>query len=447
MKSKKWIFILLGLLVVLIVIALIKGKSSAGSEKVTVEEVKRRTIVETVAASGKIQPETEVIISSDVSGEIIEMPVHEGQEVKQGDLLVKINPDLVQSAVNRAEASMNTAKANLMGAKARLAQAESQYENAQATYERNRSLHKDKVISESEFDQAKANYEVAKAEVKAAEESVQAAKFNVKSSEATLSEAEENLGRTSIYSPMSGVITKLNREKGERVVGTAQMAGTEIMTVADLSVMEVAVEVNENDIVRVDIGDTTEIEVDAYLDENFIGVVTEIANSAKVEGVSADQVTNFDVKIRMIQSSYQHLMENDTSNQSPFRPGMSASVDIRTKEAKDVLSVPIQAVTTRAESSASDDSSSVEEGDSEASKMSMNKGEMKECVFVAEGGKAKQVFVKTGIQNTMHIEIKEGLSEGDEIISGPYTVVSKLLKDGKEIEIVKKNELFNRSKK
>jgi HlyD family secretion protein len=334
-----------------------------------------------------------------------------------------------------------------MGAKARLAQAESQYENAQATYERNSKLHKNNVISDSEFDQAKANYEVAKAEVKAAEESVQAAKFNVKSSEATLSEAEENLGRTSIYSPMSGVITKLNREKGERVVGTAQMAGTEIMTVADLSVMEVAVEVNENDIVRVDIGDTTEIEVDAYLDENFIGVVTEIANSAKVEGVSADQVTNFDVKIRMIQTSYQHLMESDSSYQSPFRPGMSASVDIRTKEAKDVWSVPIQAVTTRAESSASDDSSSVDESESEAPKMSMNEGEMKECIFVAEDGKAKQVFVKTGIQNTMHIEIKEGLSEGDEIISGPYTVVSKLLKDGQEIEIVKKNELFNRSKK
>lgn len=445
MKSKKWIFILLGLLIVLTVIALIKGKSSASSEKVTVEKVLRRTIVETVAASGKIQPETEVIISSDVSGEIIEMPVREGQAVKQGDLLVKINPDLVQSAVNRAEASLNTAKANLMGAKARLAQAESQYENAQATYRRNSTLYKDKVISDSEFDQAKANYEVAKSEVNAAKESVQAAKFNVKSAEATLSEAKENLGRTSIYSPMSGVITKLNREKGERVVGTAQMAGTEIMTVADLSVMEVAVEVNENDIVRVDIGDTTEIEVDAYLDETFFGVVTEIANSAKVEGVSADQVTNFDVKIRMIQSSYQHLMENDSSKKSPFRPGMSASVDIRTKEAKNVLSVPIQAVTTRTERKVSD-SSSTDEAVSKAPKTAINEGEMKECVFIVDNGKAKQVFVKTGIQNTMYIEIKEGLKEDDEIISGPYTVVSKLLKDGKEIEIVKKNELFNRSK-
>lgn len=446
MKSKKWIFILLGLLVVLVVVALIKGKSTAGSEKVTTEKVKRRTIVETVAASGKIQPETEVIISSDVSGEIIEMPVHEGQEVKQGDLLVKINPDLVQSAVNRAEASMNTAKANLLGAKARLAQAESQFENAQATYSRNRKLHEDKVISDAEYDQAKANYEVAKSEVKAAEESVEAAKFNVKSAEATLSEAEENLGRTSIYSPMSGVITKLNREKGERVVGTAQMAGTEIMTVADLSVMEVAVEVNENDIVRVNINDTTEIEVDAYLDEKFIGVVTEIANSAKVEGVSADQVTNFDVKIRMIQSSYKHLMEDDSSQQSPFRPGMSASVDIRTKEAKEVLSVPIQAVTTRAEIDTEDTTSRAENEENAAESINQNE-ERKECVFVEENGKAKQVFVKTGIQNTMHIEIKEGLKEDEQIISGPYTVVSKLLKDGKAVEVVEKKELFNRSKK
>lgn len=442
MKSKKWIFILLGLLVVLIVIALIKGKSGAGVEKVTVEKVERRTIIETVAASGKIQPETEVIISSDVSGEIIEMPVKEGQTVKQGDLLVKINPDLVESAVNRAEAALNTSKANLLGARARLAQAKSQFENAKATFNRNDKLYKDKVISQAEFDQAKANFEVAQSEVKAAEESVEAAKYNVKSAEATLSEAEENLGRTSIYSPMSGVITKLNREKGERVVGTAQMAGTEIMTVADLSIMEVAVEVNENDIVRVDIGDTTEIEVDAYLDETFLGVVTEIANSAKVEGVSADQVTNFDVKIRMIQSSYDHLMKTDSSKRSPFRPGMSASVEIRTKEAKDVLSVPIQSVTTRAEKTGKDSSKTTE-----AKPIVANDDKKKECVFVKDGEKAKLVFVKTGIQNTMHIEIKEGLEENDEIISGPYTVVSKMLKDGDDIEVVEKNQLFNRAKK
>src|SRR5690554_763073 len=200
MKSKKWIFILLGFLVVLIVVAIIKGKSSAGVKKVTTEKVKRRTIIETVSASGKIQPETEVIISSDVSGEIIEMPIKEGQEVKQGDLLVKINPDLVESAVNRAEAALNTSKANLLGAKARLAQAKAQFENAKATFERNKTLFKNKVISQAEFDQVKANFEVAQSEVRAAEENVQAAKFNVLSAKATLSEAKENLGRTSIYS-------------------------------------------------------------------------------------------------------------------------------------------------------------------------------------------------------------------------------------------------------
>lgn len=437
MKSKKWIIISVVAIVVLVAIAFIKSKTSSNAEKVSVEKVEKRTIVETVAASGKIQPETEVIISSDVSGEIIEIPVKEGDNVKAGDLLVKINPDLVESALSRAEAALNTSQANLSGTRARLVQSQSQFQNAKAIYDRNVTLFESKVISQAEFDQAKANYEVAKADVDAAKESVQAGIFNVRSSEATLKEARENLGRTSIYSPMNGTITKLNKEKGERVVGTGQMAGTEIMTVADLSVMEVAVEVNENDIVRVGLLDTTEIEVDAYLDNKFMGIVTEIANSANTIGTSADQVTNFDVKIRMLQSSYKELQDKSKENRAPFRPGMSATVDIRTKSVKDALAVPIQAVTTRKDSVGSKDE--MEPADSDDEKI-------QEVVFIIEGGKSKKIVVKTGIQNTKYIEIKSGLEEGQEIITGPYSLVSKSLKDNRKVEVVDKKDLFSKKK-
>ena len=441
MNSKKWL-VALGIIVVILVVAgVIKGKSGGKGKKVAVEKVERRTIIETVAASGKIQPETEVIISSDVSGEIIEMPVQEGDRVKAGDLLLKINPDLVESALSRAEAALNTTKANLAGSKARLAQSESQFQNSKASFERSKQLHESKVISQAEFDQAKANYEVASADVEAAKESVRAGMFNVRSSEATLKEATENLGRTSIYSPMDGVITKLNKEKGERVVGTAQMAGTEIMTVADLNVMEVAVEVNENDIVRVSINDTTEIEVDAYLDETFKGIVTEIANSANTSGMSADQVTNFDVKIRMLQYSYEDLLKKRADSSSPFRPGMSATVDIRTTQVNNVITAPIQAVTIRTDTLSTSNEADVLEGEED------NEKEKVEVVFVRDGDQVKMVKVETGIQNTMYIEILNGLEEGQEIVVAPYTLVSKILKDGQSIIVVDKKDLFTASKK
>lgn len=444
MKSKKWIILLLIVFVALVVVGILKGKKGRAT-KVSAEKVELRTITETVAASGKIQPETEVVISSDVSGEIIEMSVKEGDVVKQGDLLVKINPDLVESAVSRAEAALNTSKANLLGAKARLAQSESQFTNAKASFERNEKLFKDQVISQAEFDQATANFEVAKADVEASRESVQAAKYNVKSAEATLSEARENLGRTSIYSPMSGVITKLNKEQGERVVGTAQMAGTEIMTVADLAIMEVAVEVNENDIVRVNIGDTADIEVDAYLENKFKGIVTEIANSANVSGVSADQVTNFDVKIRMLSSSYAPLLAEDTTKKSPFRPGMSATVDIRTSEAIDVLTVPIQAVTTRGDTALAQSKKKKYGRAKEAEAEKQEEEELKECVFVVQEGKAVLHYVETGIQNTMYIEIKQGIDQEAEVITGPYATVSKKLEHHDAIEVVDKSKLFDKS--
>lgn len=444
MTKKKKIIILVSAIVLLLIIALVKGGSSKVATEVSTEKASLRTIIETVAASGKIQPETEVVISSDVSGEIIEMAVREGDQVKTGDLLLKINPDLVESALSRAEAALNTSRANLAGSKARLAQSEAQLVNAKASFDRNKKLYDDQVISQSEFDNATSSYEVAKAEVEAAKESVSAAIFNVKSGEATLKEARENLGRTSIYSPMNGTITKLQKEKGERVVGTAQMAGTEIMTVADLSVMEVAVEVNENDIVRVDIGDTTEIEVDAYLNEKFKGLVTEIANSANIVGSSADQVTNFDVKIRILPSSYRKLIKGDSTTSSPFRPGMSATVDIRTTQADNILTIPIQSVTTRAEKDTTKgEERKIREENTEENE---EEEELQECVFVIDGEQVKQVKVETGIQNTMYIEIKSGLEEGTEVVTGPYTAISKRLKDKDAVQVVSKDKLFSKEK-
>jgi len=430
MKSKKVVWILVSAVVLLLIIAIITKRGSNHAIKVTAEQPELRTIIETVSASGKIQPEVEVIISSDVSGEIIEMAVKEGDFVKQGELLLKINPDLVESALGRAEAAVNTAKANHANSQARLAQSNAQFVNAKAGFERNEKLFKDKVISDAEFDNATSSFQVAKAEVTAAQQSMQAALYNIKSAEASLKEARENLGRTSIYAPMDGTIINLSKEKGERVVGTAQMAGTEILTVADLSTMEVDVDVNENDIVRVSKNDTVLIEVDAYLERKFRGVVTEIANSANTTGASIDQVTNFDVKIRILRSSYTDLIDSSDSTGSPFRPGMSANVDIQTKRMDAVLSLPIQAVTTRVDSSDSNQT-----GDDE---------NIVECVFVLEEGKSVLKQVKTGIQDTKYIQIETELDSTFEVITGPYTAVSKLLKDGKEVRKVSKELLFER---
>jgi HlyD family secretion protein len=430
MKSKRIVWILVSVVVLLLVVAIFTKGGANNAIKVTAEKPEYRTVIETVSASGKIQPEVEVIISSDVSGEIIEMAVKEGDFVKQGDLLLKINPDLVESALGRAEAAVNTAKANYSSSQARLAQSKAQFVNAQASFDRNKKLYKDQVISDAEFDNATSSFEVAKAEVTAAQQSVQAALYNIKSAEASLKEARENLGRTSIYAPMNGTIINLSKEKGERVVGTAQMAGTEILTVADLTTMEVDVDVNENDIVRVSKNDTVLIEVDAYLERKFKGVVTEIANSANTTGASIDQVTNFDVKIRILQESYKDLMDRVDSASSPFRPGMSANVDIQTKRLENVLSLPIQAVTTRA-----DTSDTKEETDDER---------LIECVFVLSEGKAVLKKVVTGIQDTKYIQIETEIDQEVEVITGPYTAVSKLLEDGSAVNKVKKEMLFER---
>jgi HlyD family secretion protein len=349
---------------------------------VKTELVEKRDIIETVSASGKIQPETEVKISPDVSGEIVSLYVMEGDKVDKGDLLLKIKPDTYQSMLERSQASLNTSKSALEKAIAQLSESES-------NFSRNKILFENGTISRSEFEKIEASYKVAVL-------SVEDGEYMVSSAEASLREAQENLNKTNIYAPISGTISRLNIELGERVVGTAQMAGTELLRLANLNLMEVAVEVNENDINSVSLNDTALIEVDAYLGNTYKGIVSEIANSANVMGVSADQVTNFEVKVRIL-------------DEVSFRPGMTATVDIQTERAYAVLSLPIQAVTTR--------------------KDTANTEDKVECVFAFEENTANFIKVETGIQNDEFIQIISGLEEGQDIITGPYSAVSRLLED------------------
>lgn len=427
MKKKKIYLILGGVLLLLLIIVMMKGSGGHREQKVTAEKAALRTIIETVSANGKIQPETEVKISSDVSGEIIELTVKEGEQVKKGQLLVRIRPDLYQSASERAIAALNNARANLASAKARLAQAQAQLIPAELNYNRNKRLLEQQAISQAEFDNVVATYEVAKAEVDAAQQQVSAMEFNVQSAQAGVKEANENLTRTSIYAPMDGTVSSLSKKLGERVVGTNMMDGTEIMRIADLTRMEVSVNVNENDIVRLSLNDTAAVEVDAFPGRIFKGLVTHLANSASVQGLTTDQVTNFDVRIRLLPESYADL-NKDNPHISPFRPGMSATTDITTKTIKNARTVPIQAVSMREDSSLASGSEGALP--------------LRECVFLVVDNKAKMQFVKTGIQDTRYIEITEGLSGEEEVITGPYSIISKLLKDNDPVLIVKKEDLL-----
>ncbi|WP_296315711.1 efflux RND transporter periplasmic adaptor subunit [Winogradskyella sp. UBA3174] len=417
----KTVKIIIGIVILALVLLVAGSKmgwfgKKGNFKQVIVKEVALRDIIETVSATGKIQPEVEVKISSEVSGEILELPFKEGQEVKKGDLLVRVNPDLIQSAVSRSEASYQNVRAGLE-------QAEASLKQAKADYDRSKTLFEKGVISKADWDRAIASFETAEA-------GKRSAYYSVQSAAATVNEAKDNLNRTTIYAPMSGTISLLSVELGERVVGTQQMAGTEILRVANLNNMEVEVDVNENDIVKVNIGDSTIVEVDAYLKKEFRGIVTEIANSA-AGTLAADQVTNFKVKVRILEESYKDLSEGKPETYSPFRPGMTATVDIITKQRKDAISVPISAIVIKSDTSSTK---------KPYSKVVMNdddglKVEQKfECVFVNENGKAKLRVVKTGIQDDTNIEIVSGLSKDDKIITGPYNIVSKTLNPGDLIE-------------
>ncbi|MFJ1378538.1 efflux RND transporter periplasmic adaptor subunit [Capnocytophaga canimorsus] len=410
---KKKVIIIVG--IVLVLILLIVGKKSGWwgnqpkGKEVEVKQITRNSLTQKVSATGKIQPELEIKISSEVSGEIIELPVVEGQMVKKGDLLVRINPDIYQSVLNRSVASLENIKSSLR-------QAEANFKENEASFERNQKLFEKGVISRAEWDKAVSAYDIAKA-------NKESAKYSVQSAMASVSEAQDNLKRTSIYAPASGTISKLNVELGERVVGTVQMTGTEIMRVANLSSMEVEVDVNESDIVKVNINHRATIEVDAYPKKNFEGRVTNIANTANATA-SVEQVTNFKVKIHIDEASYQALLTGKKQGYSPFRPGMTATVDILTTERNDVVTVPVSAIVMKSIKEISKDSLIKEKDD-----------KRQEAVFVVKDGKALLKAVSTGIQDNTDIEILSGVEAGEQIIVGPYNLVSRILKSGDEVRV------------
>lgn len=440
-KSRKWLWLILGLVVLAIIIAAVVKSQFKEAVEVKAEKSKLATINEIVTGSGKIFPEKEIAISSDVSGEIIDLYVAEGDSVKAGQLLAKIDPDSYISAVERGKASLNNAKAQRSIANAQLSasqaqkqQIEAQLSNAQKINDRNKKLLNDGVISQAEYDASFANLEALEANVSAAnsninsaQESAKAAEYTIKSAEASLKELQTSLRRTTIKSPVTGVVSLLNVEAGERVVGTIQMAGTEMMRIANLNAMEVQVEISENNILKVQEGDSVDIEVDAYLDRTFKGIVTEIANTAsnstgttsQAALLSSTQVTNFICKIRITPSSYADILSSE--NKYAFRPGMSATVDIFTKKEEDVLTVPVQAVTAR-------------EHDDE------DNDEIQEVVFVFEADTLRKAVVKTGIQDDKNIHILSGLKENETVVTGPYSVLSKDLENGQEVKIQEKEK-------
>lgn len=454
-NRKKKIFIIAGAVVVLIIIilAIKKGKSSEGLRVVT-EAARNRNLVETVSANGQIQPVMDVKISPYISGEVVALYVKEGEYVKTGQKLAKIDPKIYISTYKQSKAAVETAQANEASSQAQIALAKAQFIKAKLDFERNEKLYKNQVISQSDFESSQSAYQVAQANVQAAEENYKASQFRVKTAQAQLAQAADNLNRTTIYAPNSGTVSTLTVEKGERVTGASQFSsGTQIMLIANLDSLEAKVQVNENDIVNVALNDTALIEVDAFLNREFKGVVTEIATSANTTGTSADQVTNFDVKIRLLKSSYADLIHPKAPIPSPFRPGMSCTVEIQTKRANDALSVPIQAVTTRSPgNSAVMNSANAKRKLKKPGQNSNNNTntssfkKVHEYVFVDDKGIAKRKPVTTGIQNNTYIQILSGLKAGEKVITAPYTLVSKTLKDGDKVISVPPQQLFGQKK-
>lgn len=449
--NNRVLYIAGAVLAVLIVVAVVGKKQGwlgkGDTQNVAIEKAAKRSLIETVTASGKINPQTEVKLSSEVSGEVIQLNVQEGDSVKKGQLLCVVNPSIYEAVVTQATASVNQFKANLASANASYIQAKAALENAKRNFERNEQLHNSKVISDMEFEASKLQYEQAQSNLATVNEQVNAGAFTVKSAEAQLKQAQDNLLKTKIYAPISGTVSLVNVKLGERVVGTAQMAGTEIIRIADLDNMQAEVDVNENDVLRISLGDTAEIEVDAYIKKKFKGIVTQISYSATNtinQVVSTSQATNFTVEIKLVKESYADLIIPEKGKKYPFRPGMSATVDIKTESRDNVLTVPIQSVTTREEKDIADkdeDYSKTEKGKKMA-KTGTDKSELKEIVFVVENGKAVAKEVKTGIQDANYIEITEGVKEGESIVSAPFKLISKTLENGDLVKVVDEKELF-----
>ncbi len=444
-SSNKLLFILGGVVVLVVIVAIVgKQKGWVGKKQeieVEIGTAGKATIVEKVSASGSVQPVVEVKLSSEVSGEIIQLEVEEGDSVNRGDFLLKVRPDNFESILERTKANLNQQKANLADAQARLARAEATYKRSQLEFDRQNKLYTEKVISSADFELSDANFKIALQDLESAKQSVEASKFIVASAQASVNEAAENLRLTRITAPMNGIVSKLSVELGETVLGTSQMQGTEILRIADLSNMEVRVDVNENDIIKISLGDTVIIDVDSYsyMDKEFKGVVTQIANTAN-EKASSDAVTEFEVRIKILNSSYADLVR-DKGIRYPFRPGMTASVDVITETKKGVLTVPLSAVTTRKPGEGMNMEGGEENENPGPPPAETEVGlsqEVEEVVFKYVEGKAVKVIVKTGISDFDNIEILEGLAEGDKIITGPFLEVSKRLKDG---DLVKEKEV------
>jgi HlyD family secretion protein len=423
MKKRTWI-IILSLIALIVLLIVLKKSGIIGKDtgvKVTAEKAMRRTIIETVNASGKIYPEIEVKISPDVSGEITELTVEEGDSVKKGQALARIYADIYATQRDQAAAAVSQQQAMVSNSSAQLQALKSAMQTTKATYDRQKQLLDEKVISRSEFEQAENAYLTAQSNYNAALQSIRANQAAVQSATSNLQKTNKDLSRTIITSPMSGVVSLLNVKKGERVVGNSMMAGTEMMRVADISIMEVQVDVSENDIPKVNMGDTAIIEVDAYTNRKFKGIVTKIAssNTTAATATSGTDVINYKVHIRLLASSYSDLL---SQTNFPFRPGMTASADIQTKRGDNRLSVPINAVTSRPRDGGV---------------------ELEEVVFVLQADNTvKKVKVRTGIQDINYIEILSGLNEGDRVVTGSYNTVSKLLNNGMKVTIVEKDKLF-----
>lgn len=446
-KTIKWILIVLVILIVIIIIGkLVVGGGDSGGVKVSTEKAAKRTIIESVNASGKIYPEVEVKITPDISGEITELKVEEGDSVKKGQELARIYADIYALQKDDAASRVSQTEATVANSQAAIEALKASLDQAKQNYDRNKTLFDQKVISKSELETYETTYRSALANYNAAQQNIKSLQATVKSSETGLSKANKDLSRTSLVAPMNGVISSLKVKKGERVSGNSFTLGTEMMTVSDMSVLEVRVDVGENDIVKINIGDSADIEVDAYNNRKFKGVVTKIASSTKTATSTTNDVTNYEVRIRLDKSSYQDLI----TKTFPFRPGMNASADIKTRRHDNVLSVPINAVSARVKGSdknmdekQKEDKKMKEAADETKDETTAASDELEEVVYALQkDGKVKKVVVKSAIQDMNYIEITNGLKEDDEVVIGPYTAVSKTLKDGTKVKVVPKDKLF-----
>jgi HlyD family secretion protein len=458
--NKKWIWILSGIVVLVVTLLALKKAGVIGKEegtKVTVEKVSRMDITEVVTASGKVYPEIELKISPDVSGEIVQLAVQEGDSVTKGQLLAMVYADIYATQRDQAAAGVAQQMAQVENATATLGSFKARLDQAERQYNRQKQLYQEKVISKLEFEQSENAYLTSKADYSAALQSIKSGQASVASAKASLQRADKDLGRTSVFAPMSGIVSLLNVKKGERVVGNSMMAGTEMMRIADMRVIEVRVDVGENDIPKVTIGDTALVEVDAYNKRKFKGIVTQISSTSRGTGgavvTTSTDATNYEVRIRLMPDSYADLIDPGKSKSFPFRPGMSANADIQTNTHSKVLSVPINAVTTRDKSDTlavgkevstakKDAEKKVEESATDEPAIT-NVDDLEEVVFVLQKDQTvKRVKVKSAIQDLNNIEIVDGLKEGEEVVVGPYSTVSKLLRNGMKVKVVKKEELF-----